>query len=261
MSVIRIGQVPGGQRLATAVGAVFAVLCVLGAVTPAVAVRAAAVPTWTKRAPAASPPARYGEAMAYLEHAWALGFRLVVLLLPPSFLFSAGRFERMHKRGHLRRVHILAERLQDMHDANFTGKKASQSQVHAWFVFDRNYYGNAEINAVSIYRPTERMPWSSSAVCQQCRRAYQPQRSSSRFCSPACRQRAHYRKLGVRLNVRTETILQHQRMTSDGSEEFRYVRHADVARFMEEGWQTPALDRTHHGEQSCRRIKQGSTTP
>jgi hypothetical protein len=203
----------------------------------------------------------YGEAMAYLEHAWALGFRLVVLLLPPSFLFSAGRFERMHKRGHLRRVHILAERLQDMHDANFTGKKASQSQVHAWFVFDRNYYGNAEINAVSIYRPTERMPWSSSAVCQQCRRAYQPQRSSSRFCSPACRQRAHYRKLGVRLNVRTETILQHQRMTSDGSEEFRYVRHADVARFMEEGWQTPALDRTHHGEQSCRRIKQGSTTP
>src|SRR6516225_8396984 len=113
----------------------------------------------------------YGEAMAYLEHAWALGFRLVVLLLPPSFLFSAGRFERMHKRGHLRRVHILAERLQDMHDANFTGKKASQSQVHAWFVFDRNYYGNAEINAVSIYRPTERMPWSSSAVCQQCRRA------------------------------------------------------------------------------------------
>ena len=65
MSVIRIGQVPGGQRLATAVGAVFAVLCVLGAVTPAVAVRAAAVPTWTKRAPAASPPARYGEALAY----------------------------------------------------------------------------------------------------------------------------------------------------------------------------------------------------
>ena len=62
-----------------------------------------------------NPP--YGERMACLEHAWALGFRLVVFLLPPSFLYTADRFERMHKRGHLRRVHILAERLQDMHDA------------------------------------------------------------------------------------------------------------------------------------------------
>ena len=27
--------------------------------------------------------------------------------------------------------------LQDMHDANYTGKKAGRSQVHAWFVFDQ----------------------------------------------------------------------------------------------------------------------------
>jgi hypothetical protein len=53
------------------------------------------------------------------------------------------RFERLHKPGHLRRVHVLAERLQDMHDANFTGQKASQSQVHAWFVLDRDYCGPA----------------------------------------------------------------------------------------------------------------------
>jgi hypothetical protein len=68
----------------------------------------------------------------------------------------------MHKRGHLRRVHVLAERLQDMHDANYTGVKASQSQVHAWFVFDRNYRGRAVINPVSIYAPEVQMPWRRS---------------------------------------------------------------------------------------------------
>ena len=95
----------------------------------------------------------YADAMGHIEHAWALGFRVVVLLLKLSFLSTTERYERLHKRGHLRRVHVLAERLQDMHDANYTGKKASQSQSHAWFVFDRDYCGRAEINAVSIHQP------------------------------------------------------------------------------------------------------------
>ena len=102
----------------------------------------------------------YADAMGHIEHAWALGFRVVVLLLPLSFLCTTNRYERLHKRGHLRRVHVLAERLQDMHDANFTGKKASQSQVHAWYVFDQDYCGPATINPVSIHRPTARMPWA-----------------------------------------------------------------------------------------------------
>ena len=38
---------------------------------------------------------------------------------------------------------------------------------------------------------------------------------------------------------------------SDSSEVFRYVRHADVAKFSAEGWEPlPALDGTHHGEYS-----------
>ena len=69
------------------------------------------------------------------------------------------RYERLHRPGHLRRVHVLAERLQDMHDANFTGEKASQSQVHAWFVLDRDYCGPATISPVSINAPDARMPW------------------------------------------------------------------------------------------------------
>ena len=33
------------------------------------------------------------------------------VLLEPSFLHSADRFERLHPRGHLRRIYPLAERL------------------------------------------------------------------------------------------------------------------------------------------------------
>ena len=61
----------------------------------------------------------YNRAMDYLEHAWSLGFRLVVFLLPPSFLHSADRLTRMHRRGHLRRYYPIAERLQGMHDAAY----------------------------------------------------------------------------------------------------------------------------------------------
>ena len=104
-----------------------------------------------------NPP--YSRAMEFIEHALALEFRVVVLLLKLSFLCTLERFERLHKQGHLRRVHVLAERLQDMHDANFTGEKASQSQVDAWFVLDRDYCGPATISPVSINAPDVRMPW------------------------------------------------------------------------------------------------------
>jgi hypothetical protein len=71
----------------------------------------------------------YPGAMGFIEHALALRFRLVVLLLATSFLHTADRYQRLHKCGHLRRVHTLAERLQGMHDAAYLaggGKKASQ---------------------------------------------------------------------------------------------------------------------------------------
>jgi hypothetical protein len=84
---------------------------------------------------------------------------VIVLLLKVEFMCSIERYERLHKLGYLRRMHVLAERLQDMHDANFTGEKASQSQVHAWFVLDRDYRGPATMNPVSIHQPVARMPW------------------------------------------------------------------------------------------------------
>ena len=72
----------------------------------------------------------YARAMDFIEHAWALGFRVVALLLKLSFLCTAERYERLHRPGHLRRVHVLAERLQDMHNAQRLaagGKKAGRS--------------------------------------------------------------------------------------------------------------------------------------
>jgi hypothetical protein len=199
-----------------------------------------------------NPP--FSIATQLLEHAWKLGFRIVVFLMEPSFMHTAERFERLHPRGHLRRIYPLAERLKDMHDAAYLakgGKKRSQPRMHCWYVFDRNYCGDAASIPVSIKNPTPQMPWQTGPRCQQCRKPYQPQRSTSRFCAPACRQRAYHRKLSVRLSV-TPTH------NTAGSEVFRYVCHADVPRFVAEGWQaTPALEGTHHGEYSVlmRRIE------
>jgi hypothetical protein len=147
-----------------------------------------------------NPP--FAEAMRIIEHALALGFRVIILLLKANFASTEERFERLHPLGHLRRVHILAGRLQDMHDAAYLakgGKKASQSQDHSWFVLDRNYCGPSLNNHVSIKDPAARMPWASGAVCETCRQPFQPRRASARFCSQACRQSAYRRRLNVTL--------------------------------------------------------------
>ncbi len=136
-----------------------------------------------------NPP--YAETMTMIEHAFQLGFRIVVFLLKANFASTEERYERLHPTGHLRRVHVLAERLQDMHDANFTGKKSSQPAEHSWFVFDRSYRGPAILNPVSIKNPHATMPWQPLGRCAQCRQTYPRQRSTSRFCSDTCRQRAH----------------------------------------------------------------------
>jgi hypothetical protein len=108
-----------------------------------------------------------GGALDFIEHAFALGFRVIALLLKLQFLGTAERYERLHPLGHLRRVHIIIERIQGMHDAGHLaagGKLAGQSQNHGWFVFDRSYYGKPDLNFVSINDPTARMPWASGAT-------------------------------------------------------------------------------------------------
>ena len=138
------------------------------------------------------------------------------------------------------------------------GTEQGGMEDHAWYRFNINHIAGPVFH--NNRGKGEAIAPQRSRIYEQCHKAYEPRRSSSRFCSPACRQRAHYRKLSVRLNVRTETILQDQSMTSDSPEVFRYVRHADVQKFAAEGWEPlPALDGTHHGEYSVlmRRVEQG----
>src|SRR4029077_13253993 len=60
-----------------------------------------------------NPP--YRKAMQYIEHALKLKFRVIALLLKVNFMCTSERYERLHKLGHLRQIHVFAERLQDMH--------------------------------------------------------------------------------------------------------------------------------------------------
>ena len=108
-----------------------------------------------------NPPYRSTEPA--LEHAWKVGYRTVILLLRTTFLHSVQRYETIHKSGRLARVFVLAERV-NMHDAHFKGPKASQSQTHAWFVFDADHYGPATIVPASVNNPAERMPWERPAL-------------------------------------------------------------------------------------------------
>jgi len=95
-------------------------------------------------------------------------------------------------------------------------------------------------------------------ICEQCGKAYEQwQRSSSRFCSPACKQQAYRKRLIVTPSVTALSVT--PTVTASSLELFRYVQHADVEKFRAQGWELlPALDGTHHGEYSVlmRRVEQ-----
>jgi hypothetical protein len=116
------------------------------------------------------------------------------------------------------------------------GSKHTGKDNHAWYRFDIRHKSGPVFHG----RGQGEMTPSRAAVCEQCGKRYEPQRSSSRFCSQACKQRAYRQRLSVTAGV-----------TPAAAEVFRYVRHADVPRFTAEGWEPlPALDGTHHGEYS-----------
>ena len=98
----------------------------------------------------------------------------------------------------------IAERLQGMHDAAHVakgGKKASQPRSLPGTCLTAT---TAATPRPSRFRSTIRRRacrGSAAPICEQCGKPYEPQRSSSRFCSPACRQRAHHKRLSVTLSV------------------------------------------------------------
>jgi hypothetical protein len=137
---------------------------------------------------------------------------------------------------------VILPRLKWFEDSKDTGK-----DNHAWYRIDSKHSGGPGLH--NNRGQGEVIPSRRTRVCEQCRKAYEPQRSSSRFCSGACRQRAHHKRFSVTLSVTPTPASNTPIEPSDCSEVFRYVRHADVHRFTAEGWEPlPALDGTHHGE-------------
>jgi hypothetical protein len=75
----------------------------------------------------------------------------------------------------------------------------------AWYRFDA---GHA---AGPIFHPFRSAPVSSRAtLCRHCRQAYEPQRSSSRFCTQTCKQRAYRRRLSVTVSVTPDADFTHE---------------------------------------------------
>ena len=72
------------------------------------------------------------------------------------------------------------------------GTTMSGKQNFAWYRFDARH------TAGPIFHAHGSAPVSSRvSLCTQCRKAYRPQRSDSKFCSDTCRQRAYRGRLAV----------------------------------------------------------------
>ena len=138
---------------------------------------------------------------------------------------------------------VILPRLKWFEDSKDTGK-----DNHAWYRFDSRHSGSPVLH--NNRGQGEVMPSRRVKVCEQCRAFYEPQRSSSKFCSEACKQRAYRKRLSVTSSVTPapSTAIE----PSDTGEMFRYVQHADVHKYTAEGWELlSALDGTHHGEYSA----------
>ena len=136
------------------------------------------------------------------------------------------------------------------------GSKHTGKDNTCWYLFDSNHTAGP----VFHWRDQgEAIPSRRTRLCDQCGKRYERwQRSSSRFCSPACKQSAWRERLSVTVSITPtpSTAIE----PSYSGEVLRYVRHADVPRFAAQGWErVPGLDGTHHGEYSVlmRRVEQG----
>ena len=149
---------------------------------------------------------------------------------------------------------VAIGRVKWIEGSKFTGKDNA-----CWYKFDSRHAAGPVFHWRDQGTDQGSIRTLKRRICEQCGKAYEQwQRSSSRFCSPACKQQAYRKRLIVTPSV---TALSVTPAPSDTvGEEFRYVRHADVQRFTAEGWEPlPALDGTHHGEYSVlmRRVEQG----
>jgi hypothetical protein len=83
----------------------------------------------------------------FVRHALLLCPR-VYMLLRLAFLESERR-SGILDNGSLKRVYVFRERLPMMHRAGWNGPRASSAMAFAWFVWDRQHRGPAELHRIS----------------------------------------------------------------------------------------------------------------
>lgn len=84
-----------------------------------------------------NPPFRL--AQAFVEHALTL-VPHVAMILRLLYLESETRAP-FFNRGQLKRVHVFADRVPQMHRTDWNGPRANQAKAFAWFIFDRDHTG------------------------------------------------------------------------------------------------------------------------
>lgn len=83
----------------------------------------------------------------FVEHALRL-VPSVIMLLRLAFLESERRTPILDS-GMLARVHVYRKRLPMMHRAGWEGRRANSGMAFAWFVWDREHSGPAELRRLS----------------------------------------------------------------------------------------------------------------
>jgi hypothetical protein len=91
-----------------------------------------------------NPP--YKQAANFVRHGLEL-VPMVVMLLRLNFLESAARSDLLDD-GRLARVHVFANRLPRMHREGWTGNRTGSTTAYAWFVWQRDHSGPAELDRI-----------------------------------------------------------------------------------------------------------------
>ena len=95
----------------------------------------------------------------------------------------------------------------------FEGSKHTGKDNYAWYRFDASHTAGPAFHCRDQY---ETIHARRTRVCAQCGKPYEPQRSSSQFCSQACKQSAYRKRLSVTSSV---TV----RFAPDSASEYRTV--------------------------------------
>jgi hypothetical protein len=78
------------------------------------------------------------------------------------------------------------------------GSQHTGKENHGWFRFDARHSSGPVFHGRG---QGEMIPSGRAGICEQCRKLNEPQRSSSRFCSQACKQRTYRKRLTVTSSV------------------------------------------------------------